>query len=178
MSEENNRKEIEVPISLLNIPEEEFAVLCDLYELAGGDDWNMSRPWDISTSAVDDYGWEGLTLDDEGHVIEIDLSERGLKGSIPASLFSMPYLQILDLSQNALTGKMEELVTENASAVNLKKLNLSNNLFSGTITNSFSQLTGLKEVFLGSNRLEDIDYIFPWDPFYVNLSYQTLHIAD
>ena len=178
LSEENNRKEIEVPISLLNIPEEEFAVLCDLYELAGGEDWNMSRPWDISTSAVDDYGWEGLTLDDEGHVIEIDLSERGLKGSIPASLFSMPYLQILDLSQNALTGKMEELVTENASAVNLKKLNLSNNLFSGTITNSFSQLTGLKEVFLGSNRLEDIDYIFPWDPFYVNLSYQTLHIAD
>lgn len=178
LSEENNRKEIEVPISLLNIPEEEFAVLCDLYELAGGEDWNMSRPWDISTSAVDDYGWEGLTLDDEGHVIEIDLSEKGLKGTIPASLFSMPYLQVLDLSQNALTGKMEELVTENASAVNLKKLNLSNNLFSGTITNSFSQLTGLKEVFLGSNRLEDIDYIFPWDPFYVNLSYQTLHIAD
>lgn len=178
LSKENNRKEIEVPISLLNIPEEEFAVLCDLYELAGGEDWNMSRPWDISTSAVDDYGWEGLTLDDEGHVIEIDLSEKGLKGTIPASLFSMPYLQVLDLSQNALTGKMEELVTENASAVNLKKLNLSHNLFSGTITNGFSQLTGLQEVSLGSNRLEDIDYTFPLDSFYVSLSYQTLHITD
>ena len=41
LSEENNRKKIEVPISLLNIPEEEFAVLRDLYELAGGEDWNM-----------------------------------------------------------------------------------------------------------------------------------------
>ena len=90
----------------------------------------------------------------------------------------MPYLQVLDLSQNTLTGKMEELVTENASAVNLKKLNLSNNLFSGTITNSFAKLTGLEEVFLGSNRLEDIDYIFPWDSFYVSLSYQALHITD
>lgn len=178
LSEENNRKEIEVPISLLNIPEEEFAVLCDLYELAGGENWNMRHPWDISTSAVDEQGWEGLTLDDEGHVIEIDLSEKGLKGTIPASLFSMPYLQVLDLSQNTLTGKMEELVTENASAVNLKKLNLSNNLFSGTITNSFAKLTGLEKVFLGYNRLEDIDYIFPLDPFYVSLSYQTLHIAD
>lgn len=178
LSEENNRKEIEVPISLLNIPEEEFAVLCDLYELAGGEDWNMSRPWDISTSAVDEQGWEGLTLDDEGHVIEIDLSEKGLKGTIPASLFSMPYLQVLDLSQNTLTGKLEELVTENASAVNLKKLNLSNNLFSGTITNSFDLLTGLEEVFLDSNRLEDIDYIFPGDLSYVSLSYQTLHITD
>ena len=178
LSKENNRKEIEVPISLLNIPDEEFAVLCDLYESAGGEDWNMSRPWDISTSAVDDYGWEGLTLDDEGHVIEIDLSEKGLKGTIPASLFSMPYLQVLDLSQNALTGKMEELVTENASAVNLKKLNLSHNLFSGTITNGFSQLTGLQEVSLGSNRLEDIDYIFPSNSFNVNLSYQALHITD
>lgn len=178
LSKENNRKEIEVPISLLNIPDEEFAVLCDLYESAGGEDWNMSRPWDISTSAVDDYGWEGLTLDDEGHVIEIDLSEKGLKGTIPASLFSMPYLQVLDLSQNALTGKMEELVTENASAVNLKKLNLSHNLFSGTITNNFALLTGLEEVFLGYNRLEDIDYLFPWDPFYVSLSCQTLHITD
>ena len=178
LSEENNRKKIEVPISLLNIPEEEFAVLRDLYELAGGEDWNMRHPWDISTSAVDEQGWEGLTLDDEGHVIEIDLSEKGLKGTIPASLFSMPYLQVLDLSQNTLTGKMEELVTENASAVNLKKLNLSNNLFSGTITNSFAKLTGLEKVFLGSNRLEDIDYIFPWDPFYVSLSYQALHITD
>lgn len=178
LSKENNRKEIEVPISLLNIPDEEFAVLCDLYESAGGEDWNMSRPWDISTSAVDDYGWEGLTLDDEGHVIEIDLSEKGLKGTIPASLFSMPYLQVLDLSQNALTGKMEELVTENASAVNLKKLNLSHNLFSGTITNNFALLTGLEEVFLGYNRLEDIDYLFPWDPFCVSLSCQTLHITD
>ena len=178
LSEENNRKEIEVPISLLNIPEEEFAVLCDLYELAGGEDWNMSRLWDISTSAVDEQGWEGLTLDDEGHVIEIDLSEKGLKGTIPASLFSMPYLQVLDLSQNTLTGKLEELVTENASAVNLKKLNLSNNLFSGTITNSFDLLTGLEEVFLGSNRLEDIDYIFPGDLSYVSLSSQTLHITD
>lgn len=178
LSKENNRKEIEVPISLLNIPDEEFAVLCDLYESAGGEDWNMSRPWDISTSAVDDYGWEGLTLDDEGHVIEIDLSEKGLKGTIPASLFSMPYLQVLDLSQNALTGKMEELVTGNASAVNLKKLNLSHNLFSGTITNNFALLTGLEEVFLGYNRLEDIDYLFPWDPFYVSLSYQALHITD
>ena len=175
---ENNGKEIEVPISWQNIPDEEFAVLCDLYESAGGEDWNMSRPWDISTSAVDDYGWEGLTLDDEGHVIEIDLSEKGLKGTIPASLFSMPYLQVLDLSQNALTGKMEELVTENASAVNLKKLNLSHNLFSGTITNNFALLTGLEEVFLGYNRLEDIDYLFPWDPFYVSLSCQTLHITD
>lgn len=178
LSKENNRKEIEVPISLLNIPDEEFAVLCDLYESASGEDWNMSRPWDISTSAVDDYGWEGLTLDDEGHVIEIDLSEKGLKGTIPASLFSMPYLQVLDLSQNALTGKMEELVTENASAVNLKKLNLSHNLFSGTITNNFALLTGLEEVFLGYNRLEDIDYIFPSNSFNVNLSYQALHITD
>lgn len=178
LNEENNRKEIEVPISLLNIPEEEFAVLCDLYKLAGGEDWNMRHPWDISTSAVDEQGWEGLTLDDEGHVIEIDLSEKGLKGTIPASLFSMPYLQVLDLSQNTLTGKMEELVTENASAVNLKKLNLSNNLFSGTITNNFALLTGLEEVFLGYNRLEDIDYLFPWDPFYVSLSCQTLHITD
>lgn len=178
LSEENNQKEIEVPISLLNIPEEEFAVLCDLYELAGGEDWNMRHPWDISTSAVDEQGWEGLTLDDEGHVIEIDLSEKGLKGTIPASLFSMPYLQVLDLSQNTLTGKMEELVTENASAVNLKKLDLSHNQFSGMITNGFALLTGLQEVFLGSNRLEDIDYIFPSDPFYVSLSYQTLHITD
>lgn len=178
LSEENNRKEIEVPISLLNIPEEEFAVLCDLYELAGGEDWNMRHPWDISTSAVDEQGWEGLTLDDEGHVIEIDLSEKGLKGTIPASLFSMPYLQVLDLSQNTLTGKMEELVTENASAVNLKKLDLSHNQFSGMITNGFALLTGLQEVFLGSNRLEDIDYIFPLDPFYVSLSYQALHITD
>ena len=178
LSKENNRKEIEVPISLLNIPDEEFAVLCDLYESAGGEDWNMSRPWDISTSAVDDSGWEGLTLDDEGHVIEIDLSEKGLKGTIPASLFSMPYLQVLDLSQNTLTGKMEELVTENASAVNLKKLDLSHNQFSGTITNGFALLTGLEEVFLGSNRLEDIDYTFPLDSFYVSLSYQTLHITD
>lgn len=178
LSKENNKLEIEVPISLLNIPEEEYLVLCDLYKLAGGENWRMIRPWDITTSAVDKQGWEGLTLDDEGHVTHMDLSDRNLTGTIPASLFSMPYLRELDLSANQLMGDLDKIITMEASAKQLVKIDLSKNGFTGKIPGSVNQLTGLTTLLLAGNQLKDIESVLSGNIVNLDLSDQDLTLEN
>lgn len=157
LSKNNNRKEIEIPLALLSIPEDEYQVLCALYNQADGANWNLDRRWDITTNAVDKNGWEGVTLDDDGHIIKIDLSQRGLAGTIPPGLFSLPYLQELDLSNNTLTGKLEEAIPEGSNATKLSIVNLGKNQFSGTIPASINQLPLLTRLDLYSNQLEAVE---------------------
>lgn len=153
LSKSNNRKEIEIPLALLTIPEDEFKVLCDLYTQTGGDQWNLNRHWDVTTNAVDKDGWEGVTLDEDGHVREINLSGRNLVGTLPAGLFSLPYLQALDLSRNALTGNLEEIVPEGSTAPELLAVNLEQNQLSGTVPTSINSLPKLERLYLKGNRL-------------------------
>lgn len=156
MSKSNNRKEIEISLALLTIPEDEFKVLCDLYTQAGGDQWYLNRHWDVTTNAVDKDGWEGVTLDEDGHVLEINLSGRNLAGPLPAGLFSLPYLQTLDLSRNALTGNLEEIVPESSTAPELVAVNLEQNQLSGMIPTSINSLPKLENLNLKGNRLETV----------------------
>ena len=100
----------------------------------------MNRHWDVTTNAVDKDGWEGVTLDEDGHVLEINLSGRNLAGPLPAGLFSLPYLQTLDLSRNALTGNLEEIVPESSTAPELVAVNLEQNQLSGMIPTSINSL--------------------------------------
>lgn len=157
LSKINNQKEIEAPLALLSIPEEEFKVLCDLYNQAGGNKWHLNRPWDITTNAVDKDGWEGLTLDDDGHVIQINLSQRNLIGTLPSGLFSMPYLEILDLSRNTLSGKLNEIIPEGSNAPKLQTVDLEQNQISGTIPTSINQLPALTRLSLNSNQLDTVE---------------------
>lgn len=159
LSKNNNRKEIEIPLALLCIPEDEYQVLCDLYNQAGGATWKLNRLWDITTNAVDKNGWEGVTLDDDGHILKIDLSQRGLVGTIPAGLFSLPYLEKLNLSNNTLTGKLEEVIPEGSNASKLSIVNLEKNQFSGTIPASINQLPALTRLDLYNNQLEAVEEV-------------------
>lgn len=157
LSKINNLKEIKAPLALLSIPEEEFKVLCDLYNQTGGDKWNLNRPWDITTNAVDKEGWEGVTLDDDGHVISINLSQRNLVGTIPAGLFSMPYLEVLDLSNNTLSGKLNEIIPKESNAPKLQTIYLGQNQISGTIPISINQLSELTKLTLNNNQLDAVE---------------------
>lgn len=156
LSKSNNRKEIEIPLALLTIPEDEFKVLCNLYTQTGGDQWYLNRHWDVTTNVVDKDGWEGVTLDEDGHVLKINLSGRNLAGTLPAGLFSLPYLQTLDLSRNALTGNMDEIVPEGSTAPELVAVNLEQNQFSGAIPASINSFPKLENLNLKGNRLEAV----------------------
>lgn len=160
LSKENNRQTIEIPLALLAIPEEEYHVLCDLYNQAGGTEWHLSHPWDITTNAVDKEGWEGVTLDDEGHVIEINLSQRNLSGPLPPSLFSLPHVTHINLSKNNLSGMLEEIICpQELNSSQLQSIDLSGNQFAGKVPACLNEMPALTKLSLHNNRIEGIEAV-------------------
>eukprot|EP00300_Choanocystis_sp_HF-7_P036546 c52405_g1_i1.p1 GENE.c52405_g1_i1~~c52405_g1_i1.p1 ORF type:complete len:538 (-),score=102.43 c52405_g1_i1:60-1673(-) len=76
--------------------------------------------------------WEGITCDDQGHVTQIDLSNKQLQGRIPASLAQLPHLENLDLSGNMFIGSIPDEIL----ASGISRLNLANNELTGALRNS------------------------------------------
>ncbi|KFK31088.1 hypothetical protein AALP_AA6G066400 [Arabis alpina] len=84
----------------------------------------------------------------------LDLSYNQFSGTIPSSLFMMPYLSSLNLSGNHLTGPIE---VHNSTSSRLEHLRLRQNPFEGQILEPISKLINLKEL----------------DLSYLNISYPT-----
>ncbi|KAE8099117.1 hypothetical protein FH972_017122 [Carpinus fangiana] len=95
----------------------------------------------------------------------LDLRTNSLEGSIPMSLFSLPSLQELTLSNNRFFGQLNELLMEvktypyfliNQST--LSSIDLSNNKIHGEIPNWIWKLPYLDSLNLSYNHLETLDF--------------------
>ncbi|KAL9553166.1 hypothetical protein MBANPS3_003416 [Mucor bainieri] len=73
-----------------------------------------------------------------------------LNGSIPEEIYSLLKLQVLDLSNNRLTGNLSPKLGQ---LVNVKKLNLGHNAITGPIPSQIDQLTKLESLNLNYNAL-------------------------
>ncbi|XP_031103192.1 receptor-like protein 7 [Ipomoea triloba] len=82
---------------------------------------------------------------------ELFLSSNFLGGKIPLSMFFLPSLSILDLSDNSFDGLVDEYV--NVSTTQLEKLLLSSNRLSGSFPKYFFEFPKLNELQLSSNSL-------------------------
>lgn len=78
---------------------DEISVLDSLYRKTSSQDW--TKPWDLDNIHCNE---PGITCDDMGHVIGINVKGFGLTGSIPEEIGFLKYLKTLDLSDNDLTG--------------------------------------------------------------------------
>ncbi|XP_057426906.1 receptor-like protein EIX2 [Lotus japonicus] len=83
-------------------------------------------------------------------LVNMDLSENNLVGSIPNGITRLTGLHGLNLSNNHLKGEIPEMIGEMKS---IESLDLSNNHLSGTIPNSMSALTSLSHLNLSHNNL-------------------------
>ncbi|PKA49209.1 Putative leucine-rich repeat receptor-like serine/threonine-protein kinase [Apostasia shenzhenica] len=83
-------------------------------------------------------------------VLQLDLSCRGLIGSISPAIVGLSFLQVLDLSNNLFSG---EIPPELGFLTGLKELTLSSNLLSGTIPPQLSFLAELVYLDLSGNQL-------------------------
>lgn len=64
--------------------------------------WTGVNDWNDESKGMCEL--TGIRCDGHGNVVKIDLRNRNLTGSIPDSLGFLPYLEQLDVSDNALTG--------------------------------------------------------------------------
>jgi len=64
--------------------------------------WKGSSNWDDEDTFLCDFS--GVTCDSNSNVIRIELKGRGLKGTIPEEIGFLSFLEVLDLSDNHLSG--------------------------------------------------------------------------
>ena len=78
----------------------ERAALRALYERTGGPRWKDSDNWLDETDPFSFSEWYEVMTDDDGRVMELDLSANGLSGELGGELETLSALYSLDLSGN------------------------------------------------------------------------------
>jgi hypothetical protein len=72
-----------------------------LFKSCGGADWTIKGGW---MTEAELGGWYGVTVDEEGRVVELNLDWNNLAGALPSEIQQLSALSILDLSHNQLNG--------------------------------------------------------------------------
>ena len=126
-SDESNNIKVSDPIALIKryIDAADYEALKVLYQATNGGAWT-SKTWRIGSNAVTSTGWPGVTFDEEGHVLAIDLQDNNLSGNLPTEGMQMKSLRTLNLRRNNLRGDVAAFCKLLPA---LETLNLGYNLF-------------------------------------------------
>ena len=123
------------------------AALEALYQATNGASWKRRANW-LSNASLG--AWEGITVDNAGRVIELNLSSNQLSGTLPTKLGQLARLQRLSLASNQLSGPIPMALGQLSQ---LQELNLASNQLSGSIPAELGQLSQLRWLYLGDNQL-------------------------
>ncbi|XP_038696816.1 receptor-like protein 7 [Tripterygium wilfordii] len=85
-------------------------------------------------------------------ILDITFSNNSFSGEISSTFCSLPYLHVLDLSFNNLSGMLPQCLLEKVNNLNI--LNLEHNFFSGTIPRTLTNGSKLRMINLGHNALQ------------------------
>lgn len=162
------------PASIDNTPE--TCTLLKLYESTHGNQWINSAGWLEASKGLNNNPceWYGVTCNQDGRVVSIELSGNNLVGSIPVNLEYLDYLETMDVSSNQLVGTFPtqllqlenlrhldlsnnqyetSLIFSNVSSSKLESLDLSYNRFGGSIPTGIADLTQLQLLNISANNL-------------------------
>ncbi|KAH9606355.1 hypothetical protein KSS87_023345 [Heliosperma pusillum] len=107
------------------------------------------RSWNDS---IHHCSWEGVTCGQtHKRVTELDLSSRGLAGTISPFIGNLSFLKIIYMYNNSLYG---EIPTQLGHLFRLNDLWLYNNTLVGEIPANISRCVNLRVFFLANNKLE------------------------
>ena len=121
--------------------------LVSLYRSAGGANWSERRNW-LTDAPLGE--WHGVTVDQTGRVVRLELKENNLAGPIPPQIAQLTQLRRLELEDNALDGRIP---SEIGRLTLLNFLILSRNSLTGEIPPEIGELTEMTTMGLGTNRL-------------------------
>ncbi|WP_321371256.1 T9SS type A sorting domain-containing protein [uncultured Draconibacterium sp.] len=91
-----------VCITVSSYAQSDSLILVNLYNSSGGLEWNNNSGWLESGVPISD--WEGIQTDENGNVTSINLPGQNMSGIIPDELGQLLNLRTLDFSNNGLTG--------------------------------------------------------------------------
>ncbi|MBO4720097.1 MAG: leucine-rich repeat protein [Prevotella sp.] len=146
------------------LAEQDFAVLQELYNKLDGAKW--TKPWDLSNNHHATGKWVGVTTAKLGGtssttyaITGIDLTDQGLTGELPASVFKLSQLVTLNLSHNHVSGDLGSYTVNKGSLIST--LNLEGNKFTGDLYALASQLPELTKLNVAYNQLAEISKPLP-----------------
>uniref|UniRef100_A0ACD6AEI6 Uncharacterized protein n=1 Tax=Avena sativa TaxID=4498 RepID=A0ACD6AEI6_AVESA len=109
------------------------------------------RSWTNDTgTAASVCGWAGVNCSPAGRVTTLDVSSRGLAGTLSPAVADLVYLEFLNLTDNAFSGAIPATL---GKLTRLRYLSLCDNAFSGGIPGSLGGPENLTVVYLNNNRL-------------------------
>ncbi|KAH6819857.1 hypothetical protein C2S53_020741 [Perilla frutescens var. hirtella] len=108
----------------------------------------LKNNWTTATSVC---SWVGVTCDKNSSVIELDISDMELAGSIPPEIDNLPLLVSLNMANNNFTGSIPPTIFNNMSR--LEFIHLDGNNLSGEIPKEIGHLTILRILSMESQNL-------------------------
>ena len=128
-------------------PESDRVALVAVYNATNGPNWRETDAW-LSDAPLNE--WHGVSTDDSGRVIQLNLTDNQLNGEIPPELGSLTSLTALYLGGNQLSGAIPPAL---GNLANLEVLHLSYSQLSGEIPPELGNLASLTMLFLDGNQL-------------------------
>lgn len=136
----------------------DFAVLQKLYRELDGANWK--HPWDLTNNHRSMGKWHGvLTVGD--YITEIDLTGQGLEGELCDSLFLLPRIEKLNLSQNRVRASLTTLLANRDACTTLTEVNMQGNALTGDIYPFATKLPNLTRLDLSYNQLTEVSQPIP-----------------
>jgi len=128
------------------IPQIECLALVAFYGSTNGAGWEDNTNW-LQNNTVST--WHGVSIV-MGRVIQLDLTNNQLNGSIPAELSNLSNLRGLYLGNNQLTGSIPSSL---GNLSNLMFFILNGNQLTGSIPSILGDLSNLEALYLNNNQL-------------------------
>lgn len=125
----------------------EKQVLIDFYKSLDGDNWTNNSNW-CSDRPVGE--WYGVSVDNDGYVIGVNLDDNKLKGSLHDDISKLAGLISLSLFNNQITGSIPSSL---GNLSELLKIDMSNNDLNKSIPASLGRLSNLEMLHLYGNDL-------------------------
>src|SRR5687768_6666720 len=122
-----------VKTSRSQVTTQDSLALVDLFNSTNGVNWTIKTNWLAGPVGK----WFGVVIS-SNQVVEIDLSQNNLSGSIPSSLGSLAKLRLLDLEYNDLTGSIPASL---GNLADLQYLSLIINHLSGPVPSELGNLS-------------------------------------
>ena len=129
-------------------PLDDLGALTALYNATDGDNWFNNTNW-LTDAPLSE--WHGVSTNDEGHVVSLNLGNNSLSGALPPETGGLINLSELGLGSNQLTGTVP---SELGNLTRLEFLDLSYNRLWGELPRSMTALTRLISLYsLGNSGL-------------------------